>query len=92
MGLISLTGTGGFQSPSGAPLALGKLVVRLVEDINLSDCQICAGREVSYPLDANGDVISGSLWAPALYIFTAYSAQGQKVWSMQVAFDYPPYY
>lgn len=90
MGLISLAGTGNFQSPSGVPVALGTLTVRLLEDINLSDCQICAGRTVSYSLDANGDVVSGSLWAPALYIFTAYSAQGEKVWTMQVDFTYPP--
>ena len=92
MGLISMVGTGGFQNPSGTPLAFGTLKVRLLEDVNLGDSQICAGRVVSFPLDANGDVLSGSLWAGALYVFTAYTAQGQPVWSMQVAFDYPPYY
>jgi hypothetical protein len=92
MGLISLAGTGGFQSPSGEPIALGKLTARLLEDIQLEDSQICAGRIVTFALDANGDVVSGSLWAPALYVLTTYTAQGQLVWSMQVNFASPYYY
>ena len=86
MALISLAGTGGFQSPSGVPVAMGKLTARLLDDINLSDCQICAGRLTSFALDANGNVVSGSLWSPAIYVFTVYTAQGESVWSMEVSY------
>jgi hypothetical protein len=90
--LISLVGTGGFQTPSGTPLASGKLKVELLEDMICGTNQICAGRTVWFSLDSNGNVASGSLWGPALYEFTAYSSQGLQVWQMFVNFQAPPYY
>jgi hypothetical protein len=92
MGLTSLTGTGGFQDASGAPLAFGTLKVQLMNDQLIGSSQICSGKEVVFNLDANGNVISGLLWGPATYIFRAYSAQGLMVWSMNVRFNLPYYY
>jgi hypothetical protein len=92
MSLISLVGTGGFQTPSGAPLALGTMKAKLQTDVALSDSQICAGREVTFNLDANGNIASGSLWTPATYLFTAYTARGELAWQGLVALTYPPYY
>jgi hypothetical protein len=90
--LVSIVGIGGFQSPSGTPLAGGQLKVQLLEDIAQGVNQICAGRIVWFPLDSDGNVASGSLWSPALYEFTAYSAQGQPVWQMFVNFVAPVFY
>jgi hypothetical protein len=92
MSLISLVGTGGFQSPSGAALANGQLKVELLEDTQFGDIQACAGRTVWFDLDENGNVSAGSLWGPAEYDFTAYSSDGQPVWQMFVNFSAPPYY
>jgi hypothetical protein len=92
MGLTSLTGTGGFQDASGSPLAFGTLRIQLQQDAAIGTSQICAGRETTFNLDANGNVISGSLWGPATYIFRAYSAKGQLVWTMSVRFNLPYYY
>lgn len=90
--LISLAGTGEFQDASGAPVAFGTMKAKLQEDIVLADSQICAGRVVTFNLDANGNIVTGSLWGPASYLFTTFTAQGQQVWSMKVALTYPPYY
>lgn len=92
MALISLAGTGGFQDASGAPLAFGTLKVQLKDDLLISSSQICSGRESSFNLDANGNVVSGSLWETATYTFRAYSAQGLLVWSMDIKFTPPHYY
>ena len=90
--LVSIVGIGGFQSPSGNPVALGKLKVQLLEDTVQGVNQVCAGRVLWFPLDSDGNVASGSLWSPALYEFTAYSAQGQPVWQMFVNFVAPVFY
>jgi hypothetical protein len=92
MSLISLAGTGSFQAPSGEPLAFGKMTAKLQRDVTLADSQICAGRTVTFDLDAYGDILSGSLWTPATYLFTAYSAKGEQVWQGLIALTYPPYY
>ena len=88
--LTSLTGTGAFQAPSGAPLAFGTMTAALQSDVTLADSQICAEKIVTFNLDANGNILSGSLWAPATYLFTAYSAQGQQVWQGLIALTIPP--
>ena len=81
MSLISLVGTGGFHDAAGNPLAFGKLEVTLQQDIVLGSAQICAGRVSSYPLDANGNVASGSIQSPADYTFRAYTSQGLLAWT-----------
>lgn len=87
-GLISLMGTGGFQAPNGQPVALGRMEAQLQGDINLSDSQICAEKIAVFALDSNGNIASGSLWAPATYLFTAYTAQGLKAWTGVVALTF----
>jgi len=91
-GLISLAGTGGFQDPSGKPLSFGTMRAVLQGDITLNDSQICSGREVIFNLDAYGDIASGSLWTPATYIFTAYTAKGEQAWQGLVELTRPYYY
>ena len=88
--LVSLAGTGGFQDASGIPIAFGTLTAQLQQDITIGGIQIVAGRVVSFSLDANGNVISGSLQAPVTYIFRVYTSQGQLVWTQQVLFTAPP--
>ncbi len=88
--LISVAGTGGFQAPNTQPIALGTMTAVLQGDVTLADSQICAGRKVTFNLDANGNIASGSLWAPAMYLFTAYSAEGQQVWQGSVDLTIPP--
>lgn len=88
--LISVAGTGGFQAPNGQPVALGKMTAELQGDVTLAGSQICGGRKVTFNLDANGNIASGSLWAPATYLFTAYTAQGQQVWQGSVNLTIPP--
>jgi hypothetical protein len=80
---IRLIVNGGFQDLSGAPLALGTLTFRLVQDIVNSNVQIGAGIVTSVLLDSNGNVNFLSLW-PATYIVKAYSAGGQLVWQSTV--------
>lgn len=80
---ISLTGTGNFQDPAGNPIAFGTLTAQLQEDIVIGVNQICAGITVTLQLDANGNIAAGSLW-PAVYLFTVYTAQGQRVWENQI--------
>lgn len=74
---------GGFQDLSGAPLALGTLTFRLVQDVANSNVQIGAGIVTSVSLDASGNVNLVSLW-PATYVMKAYSAGGQLVWQSTV--------
>lgn len=80
---ISLVGTGAFQDPAGNPIAFGSLTAQLQEDIVSGVNQICAGITVTLNLDANGNIAAGSLW-PAVYLFTVYTAQGQRVWENQI--------
>jgi hypothetical protein len=79
--LVTISG-GGFQDCKGNPLALGSLQLRLEVDIVLLSKQICAGKTITLELDSSGDV-SGSptVWGPATYQTTAYSADGQPSWS-----------
>jgi len=79
---------GNFQSPSGVPLAFGYVTFRLSTDaVTSSNDQVVAGRLVTVPLDANGNVLGTvSLWpndqldpADTVYILKAYTVQGQLV-------------
>jgi hypothetical protein len=75
--LVTISG-GGFQDSGANPLANGTVTVDLQVDIVLSLSQICAGRQVTLTLDTNGNVTgSPTLWGPATYFLTAYSAVGQ---------------
>ena len=78
---------GGWQDSLGNPLALGYLTFRLTTD-GQSGVQVVAGRLVTVPLDATGN-IAGTvlLWtndsispAGTTYAITAYTAQGQIAW------------
>jgi hypothetical protein len=79
-----------FQSPSGAPLALGSVTFRLNVDIStaLADgVQIAAQRLVKVALDSSG-TCTVMLWpnnllvpANSIYFVNAYTAQGQPAWS-----------
>ncbi len=78
---------GGWQDSLGNPLALGYLTFRLVTD-GSSGVQVAAGRLVTVPLDANGDIAGTvALWTNAslsptgtTYDVRAYTATGQQVW------------
>jgi len=79
-----------FQTPSGAPLALGRATFQLLFDGSISDSQICAGRIVSAPLNSSG-TCQVALWptdqmqpANDVYIVRAYSASGQLAWSGEI--------
>jgi hypothetical protein len=78
---------GAWQDLSGKPLVSGYLTFRLNTD-GQSGVQVVAGRLMTVPLDANGN-ISGTvlLWpndqivpAGTSYDVRAYSAAGQPVW------------
>lgn len=84
---------GGFQDASGNPLALGSLTFRLQKDASntCSSAQTVAGRVVTVPLDANGNVAGVVSLAPTdvmtpadsfagSYTVIAYTASGQPVW------------
>ncbi len=78
---------GGFQSANGTLLALGYLTFRLNSD-GSSGVQVAAGRLVTVPLDANGNIAGTvALWtndtltpAGTTYDIRAYTAAGQEVW------------
>src|SRR5216684_1509453 len=81
---------GAWQDSLGNPLALGYLTFRLNTD-GQSGVQVVAGRLVTVPLDASGN-ISGTilLWTNAsllptgtTYSIIAYTAAGQPVWRNQ---------
>lgn len=84
-----LTG-GGFQDCLGNPLALGRLVMALsvdAVDILTDKIQICSGEEVSYALDAHGNIAgTPSIWINPLitptsyYMARVYSQSGQLAW------------
>ena len=71
---------GSFQDALGNPLALGTVIVYLQQDVNVG-VQVCAGIKATLALDINGNVTgSPTLWGAVTYMFTAYSAEGQRVW------------
>lgn len=79
---------GGFQDASGAPLSKGSITARLVQDVKANLSQLVAGRLVTIPLDATGNVPqspSPSLWGPETYQVIAYTSQGLPAWSGQIA-------
>jgi hypothetical protein len=85
---IPITG-GNFQAPNGVPLAGGTVTFRLSNDAVAGDDQLAAGRLVSFPLDANGN-LSGQIWPNdsmlppnTTYKARAYTAQGQLVWESE---------
>jgi|SRR5271165_3744739 len=82
--LVTVYG-GGFQSPSGSPLA--SITLRLAQDVAESSHQIAAGRITTLALDANGNISPSPgavLWAPAAYQVIAYTALGLAAWSGQI--------
>jgi hypothetical protein len=82
-------GGGGFQSPSGGPLALGSVVVYLQQDVNVG-VQICAGIKATLQLDANGDVTgSPTLWGPVTYLMIPYSASGERAVRLPLSITIP---
>lgn len=84
---------GGFQTPSGEPLAFGYLLMRLNTDATTGVDQICAGRIVNIPLDAFGNILGTILiWpndilspANTVYVTQAFSAAGLKVWESELS-------
>jgi hypothetical protein len=78
-----------FQDPSGAPLAFGKVLVRLQQDVSANVAlgpQISAGRVITVALDSNGtatvDLYPAASYTPSMpYNLEAYSAEGQLCWS-----------
>ena len=88
MAKILITG-GNFQDAAGNPIASGTVTFRLNTDAMAGDSQISAGRVISFPLDANGN-LSGFIWPNdqmlpnnTVYIARAYTAQGQRVWEQE---------
>ena len=80
---------GGFQDASGAPIAGGKVTFRLNTDATAGDCQLAAGRIISFELDDYGN-LSGYIWPNdqmtpdnTVYIAKCYTASGQLVWEAQ---------
>lgn len=77
---------GNWQDAEGNPLALGYLTFRLNVDMQGSgtSLQVAAGRLVTVPLDANGN-IAGTVYlavntAGTTYDIRAYTAKGQFSW------------
>lgn len=89
MSKILISG-GNFQAPNGVPLAGGYVTFRLNTDAMAGDSQISAGRIVTFPLDANGN-LSGLIWPNdmmtpnnTVYLVQAFTAQGHLVWKQQL--------
>jgi hypothetical protein len=61
---------GGFQDSSGRPLAFGKLTLQLTVDVAYPAGQVCAGRKIGIPLDANGNV-AGTPTTPTIFVNSA---------------------
>lgn len=83
---------GAWQDNEGNPLANGYLTFRLNTDaVSCNGGQAAAGRLVTVPLDANGNIVGSpttAIWAngnltPAgtTYSIIAYTAKGQPVWN-----------
>ena len=72
-------GGGSFQTPAGAPLALGTVQVSLQQDVAIGGVQLCAGIKCTLQLDTNGNVTgSPTLWGPVSYQMVPFSAQGER--------------
>lgn len=89
--LTQLVG-GSFQDSLGNLLSGGYLTLFLSNDEVVGDAQICAGVEITVPLDAFGNVVSSpgvfvyatDVMTPinAYYRVTGYTAEGQTAWGI----------
>ncbi len=89
--LTQLVG-GSFQDSLGNLLSGGYLTLFLNNDEVVGDAQICAGVEITVPLDAFGNVVSSpgvfvyatDVMTPinAYYRVTGYTAEGQTAWGV----------
>ena len=78
---------GHFQDAEGNLLSGGYLTMVLNNDESVNDSQVCAGVEITVPLDAFGDVVSSPgvfIWGNdqmlpinSYYLVTGYTAEGQ---------------
>lgn len=83
----TLTG-GGFQDSEGNVLANGSLTFVLSQDASVGGVNVCSGVEITFDLDANGNIVSGSqIWGNdvlspvnTFYQVTGYTANGQRAW------------
>lgn len=95
---ITLFG-GGFQDPSGKPLANGWLDWKLNHDSNISTLggptgtQVVAGITTRIYLDGNGNAISSPVWpndqltpSGSYYTVRAYDNTGIEVWAVPQQF------
>lgn len=82
-----------FSDPLGRPLSNGMAVITLNTDVQSPNGQLCAGLEVSVPLDSDGEMTSvPQVWQNAslsptgsVYILRAYSSAGELVFGpMQI--------
>jgi hypothetical protein len=94
MATILISG-GNFQDAAGNPLAFGYVTFRLNMDAMAGDSQISAGRLVTIPLDANGNLTS-QIWPNdamlpnnTVYFAKAYTAEGQLVWEAELYITTP---
>lgn len=82
---------GNWRDISGDPLANGHLTLMLSQDATANtDTQICAGYEVTIPLDSSGNIVTSpayDVWpndvltpSNTFYQVSAYSANGELVW------------
>lgn len=84
---------GGLQTAAGAPLALGYLKMRLNTDATTIIDQVCAGRVLTIPLDASGNILGTiEVWpndqlspSGTVYVTTAYDQRGQSCWSSDLS-------
>jgi hypothetical protein len=87
---------GAFQDSSGNLLANGYLIMKLSQDgVVNTNTMVCAGYEITVPLDVNGNVLPFSdivVWpndvitpSGTFYTIYAYSANGQLVWGPNYA-------
>lgn len=83
----TLTG-GSFQDAEGNLLVNGYLKFRLSQDASVNDSNICAGVEITIPLDSNANAVGGSsIWGNdvlspinTFYRVTGYTHAGQPAW------------
>lgn len=87
---------GAFQDSEGNVLANGYLKMKLSQDSQVNDSEICSGIEITIQLDSNGNVASSSSTPPAsnqfvwgndqlsptnsFYRVTGYKSNGQPAW------------
>jgi len=100
---LTLLFGGSFQDAEGNPLTNGRLRFKLYQDETLSNNAglLCAGAQVSIPLDANGNVDTTqadvSVWptdqmtptANASYTVWGYTAEGQLAWGQNYGLTVP---